>query len=327
MAGNRSAAARSSLCVALACAGLLAISACGGDDDPQAAGPSSPGSDFTIDIELPPPIEMRLLELVNDLGAALCERAQSCCSHFGLAPRTDCAQLGGELFVQKLAGLLDFGARDPSELEFEIDEALAAGCVELARSLTSTCSLPRENVTWEHVDTCLSALQGWPKGEMRPECQRDQDCVVRFGSGYACQAQRCLPPMNVPRGAACGPSEGDGFVPVCSDADYCSINCEARAAAGETCYSTESCAADSFCDQQPEICAPRFGLGQPCPEVDSCSGGYSCQRPTLLAEGERQCFEQRGIGESCSSDGECPPTLACDGICKPSHVLFCEAAE
>ncbi|WP_437723063.1 hypothetical protein [Sorangium sp. So ce861] len=294
---------------------------CGGDAPPPhgAGGAGDPG-DFTVNIELPPDIEARLLEIATDLGAVICERARNCCDHYGFEPRTDCLQLGGAIFALQLASATELGAKDPSEFDFYIDDAMAERCLEVARSVTNKCAFTDE-LTFAWFWPCSSVLGVAPKGEEPEECNADPMCEAKHGPGHGCVIDSCRPIVEVEEGAACGPPNEDAIIPVCGASDHCDIGtCERRASIGEPCVSSKECVSEAYCDS---VCLPRSPLGAPCLEA-ACAEGLACRCPTYNCD-EPFCFEPREVGEPCSVDGECSfPVLCQDGICKPSSVGFCE---
>ncbi|AUX26414.1 uncharacterized protein SOCEGT47_069750 [Sorangium cellulosum] len=325
----RALAARPLVALVAAMLPLAAVAhGCGGDapapDDTGAAGASG---DYQIDLDLPPEIGARVLEIATELGAAICERARSCCDHFGFRPRTDCVQMGGEIFAYRMLGVAGLGEVDLSELDFSINEAMAERCIDIARSLSHQCTFPAIGVV-DWFWPCYLVLDASREGEVPDECDGDEVCQVKYGPGNGCLRDICLPFAEVEEGADCGlPQEGP-TIPVCSASHYCSSTCQPRAALGEPCGSA-ACVAGAFCDGEADArtCVPRLPLGAPCPSDHACAEGLHCACPKFGSScDERFCFEEREIGEPCSADPECPfPTRCEGGICKPSSLGFCEA--
>ncbi|WP_437806322.1 dickkopf-related protein [Sorangium sp. So ce1078] len=300
-------------------------SGCGGDDPGSSgAGAGGPGG-FEIGIELPPDTEARLLELVTELGAAICERARSCCDDYGLAPRTDCTQLGGEVFLPRLLEGTDLGTKDASELDFTIDEAQAERCLEIARSVSNKCVFTGETVfAW--FGPCSSALIISPKGEAPVDCYMDRNCERKLGPGHGCVANTCRPMVDVEQGASCERTDEGSTIPVCAASERCdSGTCEPRTPVGEACLSSEECVPGAYCDTESaeRTCATRLQVGAPCESDSVCAEGLRCACATSGCE-ESACIEDRDVGEPCSVDAQCPLSTRCeDGICKSSSIGFC----
>lgn len=318
------------LIAALAAAALPVVAltpGCGGGDpDPDSPGGTSGTGGFQIDIELPPDIESRLIDLATELGAAICERGRTCCDHYGFKPRTDCMQLGGEIFALQVIGATEFGTTDTSELDFAIDEAMAARCVQVARSVANQCVFSPDAFMVEWFWTCAAVLSITPKGEAPRECEGDLLCEAKYGPGHGCVAARCLPHVEVGEGEACGSANGGSTIPVCAASHQCRLGtCQSFGAIGEPCPTPNGCVPEAYCDSTNDayLCVARLPLGAPC-QSDICAEGLHCACPDLNCQEQRVCLERRGIGEPCSVDGECSfPVLCQDGICKPSSIGFC----
>ncbi|MGK4007906.1 hypothetical protein WMF31_35145 [Sorangium sp. So ce1036] len=302
-------------------------SGCDGDD-PDASGAAGAGDpdDFTIDIELPPDVEARFLDLVAELGAAICERARNCCDDYGLTPRTDCTQMGGEVFLIRLVEGTDLGTKDASELDFYIDEVLAERCVEVARSVSNKCVFTGET-TFAWFAPCSSALVIRPKGEAPVECYSDKACETRLGPGHGCVANTCRPMVEVGEGGACARTEEGSTIPVCAASHLCDAGiCTPRIPPGGPCRS-DVCVPGAYCDtaSTEPTCATRLPVAASCRYSNDCAEGLKCACPSgTLSCAERACLEDRDVGEPCSVNAQCSLGARCeDGICKSSTIGFC----
>ncbi|WP_437904249.1 hypothetical protein WME95_38180 [Sorangium sp. So ce327] len=293
----------------------------------NAADSTGDPSDFQITIELPPDVEARLLDLAAELGAAVCERGRNCCDDYGLAARTDCLQLGGELFLLRLVEATDLGAKDPSELDFYIDDVMAEHCVQVARSVSNKCAFTDESL-FDWVDPCSDALVISPKGETPDECSSNRTCVTKYGPGHGCVVDSCRPIVEVEQGAPCGRANEGATIPVCGAGHHCTFGtCEPNVSLGEPCRSSDECVPEAYCDDAENTehtCATRLPVGAPCEFDEDCTVDMRCACATSGCE-ERHCFEARDVGEPCSVNAECPfGTLCKDGICHSQSIGFCK---
>ncbi|HEY2900774.1 MAG TPA: hypothetical protein VGL59_09380 [Polyangia bacterium] len=244
---------------------------------------------------MPPAIEARLKELTDQLGKIICERSRNCCSGYGFQPLSDCSVQADAPFDLYAGELLAGGSEN---FDYAVDEALAAACLDVARSVVNDCTFATEPLDAAWTLPCAHALRVTPKGQTPAECFDDNDCETIRGADYRCFNHACLPAAPMPTGASCLVPPNPTSVPVCSGTDYCG----------------------------DEVCTRIGGPGDNCiPVQDACVAGYVCDCDPTVGCSKLICFHEPTIGDVCAKDDDCGIRLKCSGgHCAPRQLGICQ---
>lgn len=190
-------------------------------------------------------------------------------------------------------------------------------------------------------------------------CKSDSSCAAVPNGEAACinpsqdfesNARICQAQNRAPEGADCGgdhyklsnisstvTQSRDAQVNICWEEDglYCDAKtkkCTRKAAVGEKCDSSQSCAAGAYCGYGSDTttfeneCIALGKLDEPCSSTytTSCETGLHCDSVS------RKCATDVPLGGACDSNqpSACGNSASCqDGVCKGSSLgfsLFCQ---
>ena len=148
---------------------------------------------------------------------------------------------------------------------------------------TEACAAARSAATcaqWFDEDVVVSACL--PRPGTRP-------AGAACGTASQCQSMNCVIPVGMECGRCGGPLVGDGG----------------------GCVQSSECASNMRCIDQ--VCGPRRGLGQRCPNVDGCQYDLACWYGECVVGSSN-------AGEPCDRNTACKPRIGvvCDnGVCNP----------
>ena len=268
------------------CLGLLALSACGSDDE------ASPAEDW-----------------YKRYAHALCAGIAPCCAQNGQAHEVKaCEQLYGYLGSIAVSQAMDKGAH--------YDKALGDECLTQLSTWFDSCSTGRE------PDVCGKVISG--KGGPGAACDFDFDCaqpdvgVEKCVYSSSTDKGSCILSLPPEEGAPCNNSSDATTEYECGsygDSDYyCDGTndiCKKKGAVGAPCEGYDSCVDSAYCDQQSKQCAARIAVGGDCSSGSSnCADDAYCDGAT--------CQARKAAGEACTGSeclGYCDTaTSTCTGI-------------
>lgn len=324
---RRSFGASSLLLIAVSCG-----SSSSSDGDAAGGGPSGAGKDgFQITIDLPPDVEARLRQLIDELSSVICQRSRNCCASYGLQALGDCRELAGGPFVLRASSVIFDGAEN---FDFAIDEALATACVAAAQSVVSECIFAKESLFYAWTDPCLAVLRVTKKGETPEVCRTDLECTARLGAGHVCSSNACVPLVEVATGSSCATPSSPTSIPQCAASDFCNFHsvCEKRTALGGVCTGQDTCEKPYACarrvidaDTEGMFCVEPAAAGERCDSNEECAEGQCACSPDVGCAAEI-CLHIPHFGDACRTDDDCSPlTMTCvDSRCSPRQLTLCQ---
>lgn len=293
--------------LAPACAALL-LAACSSDGEPRADASISGGADggTTADSGTPDGGSgpLALSDYCTSLHTAVCDGMRSCgCTLEGR--RYDLESCASVRIAECTTALAPFAtAVEAGQLAFDGEAArrcrdrvaaLAGSCtIVAARTLPAVCA--QLFVDLAALDgTCTSPL-GTVCAAGAGVCGANNRCVLRPGSGEACEARTCSEGLVCDEATnRCGPTPEP--TPIAEGQGPCTSSWE--------CAAGLACAADNVCRRGLERDAE-------CGNQNACASSLACVRHYE----NRTCGPKVALGGACARNTDCAAASACiGGVC------------
>lgn len=241
-------------------AAVLAVPACGGDDDDGE-------KTYTLD------------EVCAETVPTICQRRESCCNASGVGFE----QAGCE--AREMASCQQ-NVDDVNAGVMEFDGSKVDACIDAFDALLADCRIPLPELLTrlEQVRVCSQVWKG-QKG-LGAACSRSAECTPSADPSTftSCSDQgRCQRLTLVGSGAGCS-LEGDDLR-ICEPGLYCDVQlagvatCKPAVAVGQSCDPlAQDCGLGNYCEASSQSCVKARPVGEDCLlalqcESLSCTGG------------------------------------------------------
>jgi hypothetical protein len=212
-------------------------------------------------------------------------------------------------------------------------KADGSSCQDDNECLGGLCNFDEQCAPQPQVgDPC----SGYGECPLEAFCGAGGTCQERKGPGDSCPSlDSCLAPFFCIDGRCqmmnleCKPARAGemcAYLRVCDDQSYCDlmggIVCKARAGAGESCTSSDTCQIDLYCAAATSgmECQPRKAAGETCASAAECQADLFC---AVTGSGTSLTCTAGPAGQPCAYDAPCPDGFYCStsDICTPLRTL------
>lgn len=288
---------------ALACACVLALSSCAGNDDDHLA-PQVHG--------------LTESNCARRIAEAYCYAAELCCTQAGIAANASCVQTKERDIISRMPPVAGDAIFDPY---------MASACVNQLRAARGQCLGPAhaDALLDDPAGPCARVYHPAPSIPLGERCTDSFECVRPLGvDETSCEGGICSGTRLVDVTGACGTSP-NGTVDRCKPGLACHLgHCVQLPQQDQPCLRVCTSAQQSSCDLRCDrglACDPAtmtcLREPVPCKASDECAEGDACIMgrcgPRPLETGGRchgadQCISRRCV------DGRCAPLNATDSV-------------